>query len=141
MGKGMDKFLSIQRGVGKVGATYDAVGSIVGGILFAIIGIVCITMGVKHTKFSITSRSDEFCKDNASSCPEGCENKGSKCVPTLKDEKAGTVFIVAGVFFLIIAALIVWSGLFWRRAVYKNKGVATVGGFLFEAQLLNDLFR
>ena len=55
MGKGMDKFLSIQRGVGKVGATYDAVGSIVGGILFAIIGIVCITMGVKHTKFSITS--------------------------------------------------------------------------------------
>ena len=138
MGKGMDKFLSIQRGVGKVGATYDAVGSIVGGILFAIIGIVCITMGVKHTKFSITSRT---CPENESPCPEGCEKNGGKCVPTLKDEKAGTIFIVAGVFFLIIAALIVWSALFWRRAVYKNKGVATVGGFLFEAQLLNDLFR
>lgn len=139
MGRGMNKFLGIQRSVGRFGATYDFVGDIVFSLLLAAIGVACIVMGIKHSPYTpstdcSTKTKEEKC--NASSCK--WDEEKQKC--NTKYYKAGTGAVILGVIFIALAAVSVWAGWYWRRAAYKSDAVATVGGFAFEGQLLNDIF-
>ena len=112
MGRGMNKFLGFQRSVGRFGATYDFVGDIVFSLLFAAIGVACIVMGIKHTRYT-ASIQDDCNRGSPPSCPANCkESKNSKggqsCVP--KEYHAGTGMIVLGVIFIALAAVSVWAG-------------------------------
>lgn len=140
MGRGMNKFLGFQRSVGRFGATYDFVGDIVFSTLFAAIGVACIVMGLKHSPYT-PSTDCSTNKNNETDCEaSGCEwdNENNKC--KTKYYKAGTGAVILGVIFIALAAVSVWAGWYWRRAAYKSDAVATVGGFAFEGQLLNDIF-
>tara|TARA_Y100000389_G_scaffold203129_1_gene250571 strand:- start:13940 stop:14371 length:432 start_codon:yes stop_codon:yes gene_type:complete len=141
MGRGMNRFLGFQRSVGRFGANYNLFGDIVFSTLFAAIGVACIVMGIKHTSYT-GSIQDDCNKGTPSNCPANCEKSknsqgGNSCVP--KEYHAGTGMIILGVIFIALAAVSVWAALYWRRAAYKSNAVATVGGFAFEAQLLNDI--
>jgi hypothetical protein len=142
MGRGMNRFLGFQRSVGRFGATYNLFGDIVFSALFVAIGVACIVMGIKHTRYTGSIQDD--CNNGSpptcsAYCKESTNSQGVKsCVP--KEYHAGTGMIVLGVIFIALAAVSVWAGWYWRRAAYKSDAVATVGGFAFEGQLLNDIF-
>jgi hypothetical protein len=118
------KFWNFQEGVGKAGAEVNYIGAIISAIILGLIAIGLIVAGILVLTGEVNLTDDTTKKDTT---PE--ENK-----------YIGWGMIVFGIFLIIMAVLGVWASGYWNKAVKKNSGLAKAGGFLFEAQILNDIF-
>lgn len=115
-----NQFWNFQKGVGKVGAEVNYIGAIITAVFLGIIAIGLIVTGilVLTGRVNVTDASTD------------------------EDEPKyiGWGMIVFGLFLILMCVLGVWGSGYWNKAVKKNSGLAKAGGFLFEAQILNDIF-